>query len=94
MPLLGLGVTATLAFGAILPAQCASALALCAGLLLGSGGLFLYGSINTYMACIETADFCGHTPIERSAAIAFVAICAGAIAGLASLRARPGASGG
>jgi hypothetical protein len=83
MPLLGLGVTATLALGVGRPSRRASAFALC------GGGLFLYGTLNTYMACIGTADFCGHTPIERSAGIAFVAICAGAIAGLASLRAGP-----
>jgi hypothetical protein len=80
LPLLSVTAIATLAHG-LLPSPRAPQLALSSGILAGSGALFLYGVATTYVACVQTVDFCGDTPILRLAALAAVTLTGGAAIG-------------
>jgi len=58
------------------------------GALVGVGGLFLLGVINTTASCIDTADFCGQANLAPLLVLALAALGIGALA-TARLLVRP-----
>ena len=57
-----------------------------AGVLLGSGGLFLFGALNTVAACQGTNDFCGNANVVPLFALALGMIVLGTLSTAGALR--------
>lgn len=57
------------------------------GVLLGSGGLFLFGAANTIVACEGTTDFCGNANVVPLLALAVAMIILGMIISAGTYRA-------
>lgn len=47
------------------------------GVLLGTGGVFLLGALNTVAACLPTSDFCGEANVAPLLALALVMLVLG-----------------
>jgi hypothetical protein len=59
------------------------------GVLVGAGALFLYGVVNTVVACARTSDFCGQANVLPLFAVAVVMLgTGGLVAAAASKHAR------
>ena len=50
------------------------------GALGGAGVVFLLGVVNTTVACLDTADFCGQTNVVPLLVLALAALVVGAVA--------------
>ena len=60
-----------------------------AGTLVGAGTLFLYGSVNTFAACVGTDDFCGNANVWPLTLLALATIgCGAATAAIVASRVR------
>lgn len=57
-----------------------------AGVLLGSGGVFLFGALNTIAACQRTDDFCGNANVVPLFALALGMIVLGIVSSAGAVR--------
>jgi uncharacterized membrane protein len=71
-------------------------LAVLSGFLGGASALFVFGSINTVVACVQTDDFCGDANAGPFVAFSIGLVVAAIVSGLAAIesarRARRGTS--
>ena len=56
------------------------------GVLLGSGGIFLFGALNTVAACEGTDDFCGNANVVPLFALALGMIVLGILSSAGAVR--------
>lgn len=61
-------------------------IALIAGALLGAGGMYFLGVMNTIASCVETSDFCGQANVMPALGIAVALVVLGAIEARVALR--------
>ena len=83
---LGVGAVALLAGALRDRAGRPRRLAVLSGFLGGASVLFVYGSINTLVSCVQTEDFCGDANAGAFVAFSFGLVVAAIVTGVAAIQ--------